>query len=251
MEELNIEEVKYTILTPDMVLRDEFGKTFELFDKEIFAEEYSLMCKIHDAFGGNESQHHNCLGCNFASSTTLIRNFLSKYESYTDINDTMTLYILTLYLLVERMEVVFELITVPINYKNKYFKVFEQIRKWANFIKHPKAFVLVHHPIFEISENLVYDHPKGSLIIDDAFIATYYTGKKDFDAQKKSNKELLDKLKNKKDVVVLFPSVFQITTKLCFSINKFVELITKNEVFIEVLNDDTTIDDYFVNRKEE
>lgn len=238
-------------VTPEIILQEELEKTYKFFCDAIFPEDISTMCKIHDAFGGNEGEHHNCLGCNFADSTKTIREFLKNYEIYTNVNSTITLYILTLYLLVERMEVIFDLITVPENYKKKHFIVFQQIRKWANFLKHPKSFVLVHHPLFEIKDHEAYDNSDLKTIIDEAFITNYYSGEKDPDKQKSKNRELFEKLKNKKDVLVLYPDIFQLTKKLCYSVNKFVDLIIDNEVFIDVLSDDTTIKDYFVNQKEE
>src|SRR5688500_18275074 len=72
-----------------------------------------ILCEIHEAFGGMDGPHHNCLGCNFADSQTIIQNYLSKYSTYIDIQESVSLFILTLYLLVERMETVMDIVQVP------------------------------------------------------------------------------------------------------------------------------------------
>lgn len=63
----------------------------------------------------------------------------------------------------------------------------------------------------------------------------------------KMNKELLRKLKNREDVLVLYPDIIVLTKNMCSSYNKFIDMITKNEIFIEILNDDSTIDNFFEN----
>jgi hypothetical protein len=225
-----------------------FKECYEIFKAKAFDEnETPIACKIHDAFGGMTGEHHNCLGCNFADSTRLISNYLEKSEEMTDIQQDFTIYILLQYLIVERMDTVLEILQIPEKYKEKHFKVFQQIRKWANFIKHPKSFILTHHPEFDF-ENSGYEYDREfSVTINEQFVETYYKGQKNPDDQKKTNKELYSKLKNKKDIVVIFPDIAKLTDKLCYSISKFTEIITKNEVYIEILNDETTISNYFEN----
>ena len=75
----------------------------------------------------------------------------------------------------------------------------------------------------------------------------FYTGQTDRNKQKEQNKKLYHKLKNKKDILVLFPDIEKLTKKLCYSYNKFIELILKNDAYKEILNDDTTIEKYFEN----
>lgn len=137
---------------------------------------------------------------------------------------------------------------MPDSYKDSHFKVFQQIRKWANFIKHPKAFILTHHPDYGF-EDCGFDFGKKfQLIINDQFVQQYYKGARNQDEQKRINKELFEKLKNKRDILVSFPDIVKLTNKLCYSIEKFVELIVRNPIYVEILNDDSTISNYFENQ---
>lgn len=230
-------------------LQANFNQAFEIYTAGANDKEgVPILCKIHDAFGGQEGPHHNCLGCNFADSQTIISNHLSKYETYIDVQESVSLYIMTLYLLVVRMETVMDIVQVPTVFREKHFKVFQQIHKWANFIKHPKAFILTHHPSWDF-ENSGEKHEKAFKVeINDSFVDKYYKGERDPDKQKARNKELYGKLRNQTDVHVLFPEMAQLTKKVCYSINAFADLITKNQVYIEILNDETTIAEYFENQ---
>jgi hypothetical protein len=222
-----------------------FKDTLDSFSVGAYKDDMPLMCEIHGAFGGLEGIHHNCLGCNFADSTEQIKKVLELHESYSEIRHSFPLYILSLYLLVERMDSVMDMVSVPDKFREKHFKVFQQIRKWANFIKHPKSFILVHHPDYNF-ENSGFEIDKiFQETINEQFVTEFYKGQKSLDEQKKINKELYQRLHNKKDILVLFPDIGKVTKKFCYSINKFVDLVTKNEVYIEILQDEATIENYF------
>jgi hypothetical protein len=236
----------------EQTLQTKFKETLEIYQgTAYYGDNVPLLCKIHDAFGGLEGEHHNCLGCNFADSQTMVSNYLSKYETYTDIQESITLYILTLYLLVERMDSVMDMVQVPDAYREKHFKVFQQIRKWANFIKHPKAFILTHHPEYDFENSGIDFGKKFNIVVNDQFVTDYYKGESDPAKQKAKNKELYGKLHNQKDIQVIFPDIAQLTKKLCYSINAFAELILKNQVYIDILNDEATISKYFENQQDE
>jgi len=200
------EKFEHEALIDDIQLK--FKQCYHIFKTKAFDEnETPIACKIHDAFGGLNGEHHNCLGCNFSDSTWLISNYLKKYEEMTDIQQDFTIYILLQYLIVERMDTVLEILQVPEKYREKHFKVFQQIRKWANFIKHPKSFILTHHPEFDF-ENSGYEYEKEfSVKINEQFVETYYKGQKNPEDNKRTNKELYNKLKNKKDIIVMFPDI--------------------------------------------
>lgn len=177
----------------------------------------------------------------------MILRYLEQHEELTDTQQDFTVYILLRYLLVERIEIVFDIIQLPDTYKTKHFKVFQQIRKWANFIKHPKSFILTHHPVYDFENSGTVHQQQYAETIKDSLVEQYYKGHTDQNDQKKQNKELYNKLRNKKDILVLFPDIAQLTNKLCYSYNKFVDLIINNDVYIEILNDETTISTYFEN----
>lgn len=226
-----------------------FKECYDIFLQKTFEEDGTpVSCKIHDAFGGLEANHHNCLGCNFADSSNLILRYLENHEELIDTQQDFTVYILLLYLLVERIEIVFDIIQLPETYREKHFKVFQQIRKWANFIKHPKSFILTHHPEYDFENSgMKYDRKVFTETINEQFITQFYKGYTNRDEQKKQNKELYNRLRNQKNVLVLFPDIAKLTDKLCYSYNKFVDLILNNDVYVEILRDETTISTYFEN----
>lgn len=220
----------------------DFEKCAEIFENLIYPDENQdgLMCKIHDAFGSTKSKHHNCLGCNLDSSTHHLYMFLYQREKHNDLELSATTYILLMYLLIERVNTIFEIIGLPEAYRLKHFHVFQKITKWANFIKHPKAFVLCHHPMF-VTENyidLTKMKKSAKLVVDTAFVFKYYSGDN-------NKKELFEHLANQADVLVIYPDFSNLTTEFCNSLIKFVQLIERNEVYRDILNDKTTIFNYF------
>jgi len=230
----------------DEVVIEKFKECYDIFLKEALdGDGVPIACTIHDAFGFLGENHHNCLGCNFADSTTFIENYLKKHEELTDIHQDFTVYILLLYLMVERMSTVLDIVQVPSKYRDKHFKVFQQVRKWANFIKHPKSFILTHHPVYDF-ENSEFEYELDfNIEINEAFVQQYYKGESNPEKQKKLNLELYKKLKNQQNVKVVFPDIAKMTKKMCYSIKKFVDLISKNDVYIEILSDDTTVETFF------
>jgi hypothetical protein len=218
---------------------------FKIFRDEIYPHDGdSVMCDIHKEFGGLDGTKHNCLGCNFADGTSWIYNCL--HTALTSESDSLEEfyfdYLLKLYLLVERVYVVFEIIGLPLEYRCRHFQVFQRVHKWANFIKHPKSFLLVHHPKSfmdgDKDAEQPFDRTKFGVVIDQEFVLEHYAGPD-------NNAKLHKLLTNKTDVAVLFPNIVTLTTEFCAAIHEFIDLIRNNAVYREVLNSRTTYDDYF------
>ena len=85
------------------------------------------------------------------------------------------------------------------------------------------------------------------VIINEQFVNEYYKGESDREKQKKTNINLRNKLKGKSKIIVVYPDVSKLTTKFCYSFNKFIELILNNDIYKELLKDETTINNYFEN----
>lgn len=81
------------------------------------------------------------------------------------------------------------------------------------------------------------DEPR--LFINNEFIFKYYSGDN-------NNADSYKKLSNKSHVVVVVPNIVDHTTKFCDGILSFLNIIEKNEVYREILNDKTTRRDYFI-----
>ena len=197
------------------------------------------MCSIHDLFHNEDDKAHNCIGCNFADYTNLLHVALQNVAVSTPI-EAFSSTILYSYLLVERFEEIFKIIKLPDSYRLKHFQVFGQIRRWANFLKHPKAFMLVHHPEYYFENEIAIGtgDETSQIIIDQKFIDEYYSGDKE-------NNKLYSLLSNKKNVFVLLPRLDKLMIDFCAGQKKFIEVISNNEVFRELLDEKSTMKNYF------
>ena len=150
-------------------------------------------------------------------------------------------FILWLYLYVERYDQIMNYLQVPEGYRQRHFKSFQRIRRWANFIKHPKSFLFSHHPQYyhggEVGD-------EGAIIEDDTvqingeFIDAYYAG-----GQK--NSKLAAMLNNATKVLVVYPDPELLMENFAAETKAFVRLIERNEVYREELGRITTTPDYF------
>lgn len=224
---------------------EEVWKKFqaEMFDSSDPEQSIPTLCKIHDAFGGLEKNHHNCLGCNFAEMTNSIRYVLQRYENLdeADIGTFYSDYLLWLYLFIERMEMIFEIITLPESYRMRHFEIFRQIRRWANFTKHPGFFILVHHPQYFLEGDKNFDAKKFQVVIDTKFVYDNFGRDQD-------SKSLRRELTNKKDVAVLFPEPIHLTKEFCEKTMLFKSIICDNKVYREILGEQSTYENYFAAR---
>jgi hypothetical protein len=121
----------------------QFVQANQLFEKELCSwktkagDLVPLPCKIHDAFKPLQTQSHNCIGCNFADSVTGIQRVLNRIAKNAEFDPQFDYgdYIISLYLFVERAYMVFEIISLPESYRHRHFGVFQEIKRWANFLR--------------------------------------------------------------------------------------------------------------------
>lgn len=203
----------------------------------------TLMCSINGAFNEFHKNGHNCLGCNLQDDVSLIENFLSTSENYENTSDIFRLYIMLLYLLTEKIFEIKKIIGLPQGYKEREFEIFRTVKLWANFYKHPKAYILTHHPDYYFEndiEVIKIKKEKSNKIIDLDFLRKYYKGD---DSNKYKN--LIGELRNNKNVKVIIPSLDSLTQEFCDACGVFVEIIKENKAYKEILNDLTTLENYF------
>jgi hypothetical protein len=72
--------------------------------------------------------------------------------------ESFTKFILPAYLVVERMYEIFSIVELQESYRLKNFQTFRKIRRWANFLKHPKSFILVHHAKYLFEDYLTIEN---------------------------------------------------------------------------------------------
>jgi hypothetical protein len=202
------------------------------------------MCQMHDAFGGICGASHNCLGCNFADVTTWIDKYLAKHATIDDTAEAFTFYLLRLYLFVERAYVIFDIVNLPPEYRGRHFRVFQDVHKWANFIKHPKAFMLVHHPQHWFIGCSGFEKSKYNPVIDQEFVDEYYSA----NAKEREHK-LRTILANQTNVAVLYPDPVPLTEAFCAAMRKVIDLVIKNDVYREILASRTTYENYFARQE--
>lgn len=209
-------------------------------------EESTLMCSILDSFP--QEQGHNCLGCNLEEQSALVIRFLADYDKLVNQQAVATQFHWLLYLLAERYNQYIEMMKIPEETKQRHFKVFQQVIQWANFIKHPKAFVLVHHPEYYFDgididsswqEKVIAEARTNKQLIDNDFVKQYYAGGD-------NNPKLFAALSNKENVVVLFPNPLKLMQAFVKAQQEFVNLIKENKVFRDIIGNKATLKAAFV-----
>lgn len=204
-----------------------------------------LMCMIYSAYAGPELTHHNCLGDNFNDLTRHLHKFLEivgQTPNVFDYHESFAIYSHLVNATWERISDIFAILSVPESYIARHFSCFILMRRWANFFKHPKEFAwLVCFPKYLIQgtdEQKAASADTSNKIVDDAFLKKYYAADR--------SKGLATEFASHRDkVVVLLPDVVSITERICKELHTFVNVVTKNPVYFEILNDKATIIDYY------
>lgn len=239
---MNIEDIEtivnefYENLGVESKLKDDFEKALIIYIQfhQKTIDEDSFFCQIHQNF----EDGHNCVACNLNLTNERILNFLYSYKFFNDIHSTYSIFIMLLYLQVECLFEYINLVKIPEPYILKNFRILYKIKRWANFLKHPKSFLLVHHPIWRYENDEFGKINTKNLIIDSDFVEKYYKGDK-------TNSELYRNLKKKEDVLVLFPNPEKLIEEYVLSQQKFRNLISENSIVREILEDEATIKEYF------
>lgn len=162
-------------------------------------------------------------------------------DSHEDLHYACITLLMLLYLLVERIYEYFSLIKLPDSYRQRHFQVFQEVKHWANFLKHPKSFMLVTHPVWEYEglqeTNSQQTNPKR-IVIDTNFVKEYYRS----DA---NNIKLYKVLARQENVLVVFPNPVSLMRRFTEAQEKFVAVITENEMIREMLESETMRKEHF------
>ncbi|WP_373553386.1 hypothetical protein [Haliscomenobacter sp.] len=200
-------------------------------------------CKIYTKLINDNSNEHNCLGCQFMELHQQI------YDNFSQINPTgfssefyFKTYIFWLYQNVERIYEIFEIINpedknqILRTFFEKNFITTKKIKRWTNFIKHPKAFKYTHHPQYCFESDLV--NRENLVVLDTVEIEKFYSGPS-------KNLVLYKMIAKKENVVVAFPNLVELTEEFCIEFQIFTKFICENEIIASALKEETTISDYF------
>lgn len=224
---------------------EKYKVAFDIFGKRTQREDKRLMCDLYDIFAGAESRNHNCLGCNFDEMVDQILKLLlvcQNTSGYFSTQQAFYIYTSLLSAVLDRMDDVFKIISLPEDYRVRHFRAFIIARKWANFFKHPKAFAwMVHHPTYTY-ENSPHSIPFISDLlykkVNYEFIKKYYSD----DRNSEGLTQEFTGYENK--VVVVLPDIEVWTADICTSLEKFVEIISQKE-HRDILDDKSTLVNYF------
>jgi hypothetical protein len=207
------------------------------------------MCCIYDKFAGPDAKHHNCLGCNFDDLTEQISKYLrmaTQNPTGFDLHHLFAMYAQLLNFCWERMTDIFDIISVPDGYRVRHFAPFISARRWANFFKHPKTFGwVVHHPYYAIENTTEHREVTRDLakvrIVDSEFLKKYYSA----DCKANAGKLRGEFVGFERSTVVVVPDIVELTSQVCSCLTQFVKIIIENPVYVEMLNDTSTIENYF------
>ena len=230
-----------------MNITEQFAAASIAFDKSVQNEQ--LMCRIYDKFAGPDAKHHNCLGCNFDDLTDQISRYLrmaTQNPTGFDLHHLFAMYAQLLNFCWERMTDIFDITGVPDGYRVRHFAPFIRARRWANFFKHPKTFGwVVHHPHYTIENTPEHQKVTGDpgkvRIVDDAFLKKYFSA----DCKANAGKLRGEFAGFERNTVVVLPDIVDLTAQVSSCLAQFVKMITENPVYIEMLNDTSTIENYF------
>ena len=229
---------------------EKYKATFKIFSERTQRQDKRLMCELHDIFAGPESRNHNCLGCNFDEMVDQILKFLfvcQNTSGYFTTQQAISIYVLLLNAVWERMGDVFEIISLPKSYCVRYFGAFITSRRWANFFKHPKAFAwMVHHPEYTYensTHSLTLVNDQSYKKVNDDFVKKYYASE--------NSKGLTGEFTGHENkVVVVLPDIESLTADICTCLEKFVEIVGENRVYREILDEKSTVENYFSQQDE-
>lgn len=202
-----------------------------------------LFCDLHDKeYLGNHNGNHVCLACTLDDSVGKLDRFLTEATELDNDDDSnieylFTSYILLLYLTVEKLHTIFKTIGISYDFVQENWPVLIEIRKWANFVKHPKGFLFTHHPSYFFEYEKLVEKEKYQ-ILDFDFIKRFY-----FREDEKKFKQTIIEVANKKNIAVELPDPERMTNEFVEVCKAFCEKIKLNEHFKSILKNKVIIDE--------
>ena len=203
----------------------------------------SKACKIYDKLTEGDETRQDSIGENFNQLIQrLDNNWFERFSPTDDLDYYFFSYFLWLYLFVERVDIIFNIISD--NGKTKLFNDFQQqnfktlrkINKWANFIKHPKEFLFTHWPSYYMEGDSSVHIRTGDVKIDTDFIFKHYFSE---------SKERPVILQNNKSVYVEVPDLEKITVEFCREMNVFFDFVCCNQIVADFLKKKSTIENFY------
>ena len=177
--------------------------------------------------------------------------FLDHYSGANDVEHDVSDYLLKLYLVVERVYEVLDIMgligqhcpkdgRIPLEFRTATdgMKAMREVKQWANFLKHPGAFLWCHGPVYHCESLGLPKRKDEMLVIDQELVNVHYR------SDVKKHKELYKKIANKSDVHVFYPELINLTERFCSGIKDFCDTAT-SPLFLPFLRDRSTYENFF------
>lgn len=200
--------------------------------------ERSRYCLLFDTFDERERKDlvgpevedmdaltfHNCIGCNFEEGCLNVLDFVKQFAGTEKVRTYLTTYSLLFYTLAERLAVVYQELGVVNGQQFDWsrYPVLRSIKHWANFFKHPKAYMFLHHPGYFLENDSSRPNFMIEGEVDSSFVDSFYRAGAD-------NKELRRLFENKKGWNVIFPDLLSFTKSLCDEVDRICDFILQPE----------------------
>lgn len=175
-------------------------------------------CSLMNIF--NEEDKHCAVFCNLADDFLELGEFL--LISHTLSRNPFKIYVMLLNAIIEKID------AIKYVSNDEEFMNLIKIRRWANFFKHPKSFLFIHHPYYVYNQGDEYATDK--LIINTDFVLEYYRKN-----CKKKDGELREMLMNKINIEVSIPNLKELTQGFCNDVNKLIDMIKNDRVLVDKL----------------
>lgn len=203
-----------------------------------------IFCILHEAayLGSHDGTSHACLACNLNDSLEHVYKFLRSNRYLTKIEYTFSIYILLLYLLIEKLHTVFKVIEISFEFVEENWPILIEIRKWANFIKHPKGFLFAHHPVYIIEDEPIPDAQKEwKKITYSNFIVLFY----DRERKEKFQQTMIE-FANQSELIVLIPNPERMAKELNSACTEFCQMIKDNPQYRVILTEHSVLENYYI-----
>ena len=220
-----------------------------IFKAELFDESVgdslgrSNACRVFDALTEEHCDRQDSIGENF---NRLIRQIADEwFDSYHpsgSLDYYFCNYTLLLYLLVERVDLIFSVVNpedkskIFRDFQETRFKTLRKVNKWANFFKHPKEFLFTHWPNYFLATEARPTINPGDVVIDYQFIKAHYY------SESKPRPKILQ---NNNRVLVEVPDLVELTREFCAEMNVFFDFICRNDIVADFLRKKSTIEEIY------
>lgn len=232
-----------------MMLTHIHSQCAAIFKRELFHESDSMSlgrsnaCRVYDTLTEDRCDRQDSIGENFNRLIRQIADeWFGNYHPKDNLDYYFCNYLLLLYLVVERVDLIFSVVNkddkskIFRDFQEKRFPTLRRINKWANFIKHPKEFLFTHWPHYFLASQPRPTINVGDVVIDYEFIKNHYY------SESKPSPKILE---NNDSVYVEVPGLIDLTQKFCEEMNVFFDFICRNEIVADFLRQKSTIEELY------